>query len=283
MARASRDARMSGAAVAAPGDGPVWTSAGGVDVWARAGALAALALAWEAVGRGARFAFLPPLTSVLVALWELVADGEILGSLAPSLVSLLIGYALAAGLGLALGALMGRRPSLDHMLDPCVSAMLAAPNLAFVPILAALLGAGRATQVAVVFLYAFFLVTATTAAAFRMADASLIDMARSLGAAERQLFWKVLVPGSAPMVFAGLRIGMVRAVKGMVGGEMLVAASGLGALARVYGSRFDAERALAVLLVVTLVALAGAELIRTLEPRVVERKSRDQRARLASP
>ena len=100
---------------------------------------------------------------------------------------------------------------------------------------------------------------------------------------ERQLFWKVLVPGSAPMVFAGLRIGMVRAVKGMVGGEMLVAASGLGALARVYGSRFDAERALAVLLVVTLVALTGAELIRTLEPRVVERRSWDQRARLASP
>ena len=139
-----------------------------------------------------------------------------------------------------------------------------------------------ATQVAVVFLYAFFLVTATTAAAFRMADASLIDMARSFGAAERQLFWKVLVPGSAPMVFAGLRIGMVRAVKGMVGGEMLVAASGLGVLARVYGSRFDAERALAVLLVVTLVALAGAELIRAIEPRLVERKSRDQHARLES-
>ena len=63
---------------------------------------------------------------------------------------------------------------------------------------------------------------------------------------------------------------------------MLVAPSGLGALARVYGSRFDAERALAVLLVVTLVALAGAELIRAIEPRLVERKSRDQHARLES-
>jgi NitT/TauT family transport system permease protein len=262
--------------------GPDRISAG-TDSGSRAGALLALALAWEAVGRGARFAFLPPLSSVLAALWRLVMDGEILGNLAPSLVSLLVGYALAAGLGLALGAQMALRPALDRVLDPYVSAMLAAPNLAFVPILAALLGAGRVTQVAIVFLYAFFLVTATTAAALRMADAALIDMARSLGAAERQLFWKILVPGSAPMLFAGLRVGMVRAVKGMIGGEMLVAANGLGALARVYGSRFEAERALAVLLVVTLVALAGAELIRALEPRVVERRSRDSRARLALP
>jgi ABC-type nitrate/sulfonate/bicarbonate transport system permease component len=76
---------------------------------------------------------------------------------------------------------------------------------------------------------------------------------------------------------------MVRAVKGMVGGEMLVAASGLGALARVYGSRFDAERTLAVLLVVTVVALAGAELVRALEPRVAARRSRVPDGRLAAP
>ena len=132
--------------------------------------------------------------------------------------------------------------------------MLAAPNLVFVPILAALLGVGRPTQVAVVFLYAFFPVTATTAAAIRLADSALVEMARAFGAGGRQLFWKVLVPGSTPMILTGLRIGMVRAVKGMITGEMLVAVSGLGALARIYGSRFDAERALAVLLVIVAVA-----------------------------
>jgi NitT/TauT family transport system permease protein len=205
---------------------------------------------------------------VLAALWQLVVDGEILGSLAPSLFGLVVGYALAAGLGLGLGALMARHPLLDRLLDAYVSAMLAAPNLVFVPIIAALLGVGRPTQVVVVFLYAFFLVTATTTAAIRLADGPLVDMARSFGAAERQLFWKVLVPGSAPMVFAGLRIGMVRAVKGMVSGEMLVAVSGLGALVRIYGSRFDAEHALAVLLVVMVVALGGASLIEVLERRV---------------
>jgi NitT/TauT family transport system permease protein len=236
-------------------------------------ALVVLALAWEAGGWLARFPFLPPLSSVLAALWQLTVDGEILGSLAPSLASLLVGYALAAGLGLTLGALMARHPALDHLLDAYVSAMLAAPNLVFVPVIAALLGAGRPTQVAVVFLYAFFLVTATTATAIRMADGALVDMARSFGAADRQLFWKVLVPGSAPMIFAGLRIGMVRGVKGMISGEMLVAVSGLGALVRTHGSRFDAERALAVLLVITIVALAGARLIQALEGRVTRRRS----------
>jgi NitT/TauT family transport system permease protein len=237
--------------------------------WLRTAALVALALAWEAGGRIGQFAFLPPLSSVLTALWQLTADGEILRSLAGSLASLLVGYVAAAGLGVALGALMTRHPSLASALDPYVSAMLSAPHLVFVPVIAALLGAGRSTQVAIVFLYAFFLITATAAAALRMADGTLVDMARSFGAADRQLFWKVLVPSSAPMIFAGLRIGMVRAVKGMIGGEMLVAMSGLGALARTYGSRFDAERVLAVLLVTTVVALAGARLIQALERYVV--------------
>jgi NitT/TauT family transport system permease protein len=225
-------------------------------------------VAWEATGRLARFAFLPPLSSVAAALWQLAMDGEIVRHLAPSLGSLVAGYTLAAGLGLALGVLMARRPGLDRLLDAYVSAMLAAPNLVFVPVLGALLGAGRGTQVAVVFLYAFFLVTATTAAAMRASDGALVDMARSFGAVDRQLFWKVLVPGSAPLILAGLRIAMVRGVKGMIGGEMLVAVTGLGALVRTYGSRFDAERALAVLLVVMAVALAGAGVIGALERRL---------------
>ena len=242
--------------------------------WPRLMALGALFLTWEAGGRLARFPFLPPLSAVLTALWQLTIDGEILGNLAPSLLGLLLGYALAAGLGMALGALMARHPALDRLLDGYVSAMLAAPNLVFVPILAALLGVGRPTQVAVVFLYAFFPVTATTAAAIRLADSALVEMARAFGAGGRQLFWKVLVPSSTPMILTGLRIGMVRAVKGTITGEMLVAVSGLGALARIYGSRFDAERALAVLLVIVAVALGGAGMIQALERRWRDRMYR---------
>lgn len=276
MAATPGDARLTvpWGAVTGPGlPERAWAPKRAGDRWPRVAALVVLALTWEAGGRLARFPFLPPLSSVVSALWQLTVDGEILDSLAPSLASLLVGYALAAGLGLALGAVMARHPALDRLLDTYVSAMLAAPNLVFVPIIAALLGAGRPTQVAVVFLYAFFLVTATTAAAIRMVDGALVDMARSFGAADRQLFWKVLVPGSAPMIFAGLRIGMVRAVKGMIGGEMLVAVSGLGALARIYGSRFDAERGLAVVLLIMVVALGGARLIQTLEQRVIRRRS----------
>jgi NitT/TauT family transport system permease protein len=268
MGAAPGDARVSGLSADVVDAGfaeLAWAPSRTGDAWSRVAALCILALGWEVGGRLARFPFLPPLSSVLIALWQLTVDGEILGNLARSLASLLVGYAMAAALGLALGALMARHHMLDSLLDPYVSAMLSAPHLVFVPVIAALLGAGRLTQVAVVFLYVFFIVTATTAAALRMADGALVDMARSFGAADRQLLWKVLVPGSAPMVFAGLRVGMVRAVKGMIAGEMLVAMSGLGALARTYGSRFDAERALAVLLVTTGVALAGARLIQALE------------------
>jgi NitT/TauT family transport system permease protein len=234
----------------------------------RATALLVGAAAWETAGRLARFAFLPPLTDVLAAGWRLTVDGEILGSLSRSLISLAVGYALATALGVGLGALMGRRPLAEHLLGPYVTAMLAAPNLAFVPVLAALLGTGRLTQVAVVFLYAFFVIVASTAAALRGSDPILVDMARSFGARERQLVWRVLLPGAAPSILAGLRVGVIRAVKGMVSGEMLIAVTGLGALARTYGSRFDAANVLAVLLVVVAVALGGAGLIRGVERRL---------------
>jgi NitT/TauT family transport system permease protein len=107
-----------------------------------------------------------------------------------------------------------------------------------------------------------------------MADAALVEMARSFGASDRQLFRKILVPSSAPMILGGLRIGLVRGVKGMIGGEMLVAMTGLGALARTYGNRFDAERALAILLVIMAVALVGAALIEALESRWAGWRSR---------
>lgn len=110
-------------------------------------------------------------------------------------------------------------------------------------------------------LYAVFLIAATTAAGIRGADGSLVEMARSFGASERQLFRTVLLPGAAPVILVGLRVGVVRAVKGMIGGEMLVAMSGLGALARTHGSRFDSKSVLAVLLVIAAVALGGAGLV----------------------
>jgi len=225
------------------------------------------ALVWEAAGRIWQISFLPPFSSVLRTAAELIGSGEILGRLAASMAALFAGYGLAVAAGVTLGLLMGRYRKIEYALDPYVNAMLAAPKIALVPILFALFGLSRSVQVAVVFLSAFFVIVVNTMSAMRHVDASIIEMARSFGASEQQLFAKVLLPGSLPLTMAGLRLGMGRAVKGMINAEMFIVVFGLGGLLSAYGSRFDAEGVFAVLLVVVSVALLCSFAVQSIERR----------------
>ncbi|KPL21726.1 MAG: hypothetical protein AMJ93_08930 [Anaerolineae bacterium SM23_84] len=223
---------------------------------------------WEIAGQTLHYSFLPPLSNVLRAALGLLASGQILGYVAASLVSLVIGYGLAASGGILLGLLMGRYRTVEYVIEPYVGALLTAPKLVFVPILYAFLGIGRGIQVAVVFLSAFFIIVINTMAGIRSVDASWIEMARAFGAKERQLFWKVLLPGALPLIMAGLRLGMGRAVKGMIRGEMYIALFGMGALLRKYGSRFDSESVFAILLVVVALALVCSYAVQLVERRL---------------
>jgi len=71
-----------------------------------------------------------------------------------------------------------------------------------------------------------------------------------------------------PLVFAGIRLGMGRAVKGMINGEMLIAFVGLGALAEKYGAQFDAAKVFAIAMVVLIIGLVNDAIVQTLENRL---------------
>jgi NitT/TauT family transport system permease protein len=223
---------------------------------------------WEVAGRALQLSFLPPMSSVLSAAADLIASGQIAGDLLASLGSLAVGYGLAVLGGLTLGLLVGRYRWADMAIAPYINALLVTPKLVLVPILYSLFGLGRGVQVAVIFLNAFFIITVNTAAGIRSVETSYIEMARVFGASEGQLFRKVLLPGALPLTMAGLRLGIGRAVKGMITGEMLITVFGLGALLRKYGSRFDSQRLFAILLIVVGVALLCTLVMQAIERRV---------------
>jgi NitT/TauT family transport system permease protein len=223
---------------------------------------------WELAGRLWHLSYLPPFSRVVIAAIDLVEDGELPGYLAASLVGLALGYGLAATLGVTIGLLMGRYRRVEHLFDLYLYAFLATPNVAMVPILFAFFGASHTVQVAVVFTSAFFIIVANTMSAVRAVDAQHLEMARSFGASERQLFWKVLLPGALPLTMAGLHVGMGKAVKGMINGEILIAVFGLGGLLRFYSSRFDSEKVFAVLLAVICVALVCTTLVQLVGRRL---------------
>lgn len=225
-------------------------------------------VAWEIAGRLLDFAFLPPFSRVLQACWRMTLSGEIPSNLAVSLMVLVVGYSLAVALGVPCGLMIGRYRTLEYIFEPYLSALLAVPNLLYVPIFFSFFGISRLTQLSVVFLYSFVIITYSAAQSIRSVDPTYIEMARAFGATEPQLVRRVLIPAALPMIMAGLRLGMGRAVHGMINGEMLIVVVGLGALLRRYGSRFDAASVFAVLLYVIAIALIGAYLVRAVDRRL---------------
>jgi ABC-type nitrate/sulfonate/bicarbonate transport system permease component len=234
------------------------------------GALSLLggAVLWELVARIWDVSFFPPLSAVLRRLWQMIADGEILGSLGNSLLNLLIGAVIAVIIGVGVGLLMGAYKKVEQALDVYVYALLTAPSLVFAPIFFSIFGLGRASIVGVVVMYATFIIIINTASAIRSVPVPLIEMGRSFCATDWQVFRRIVIPAAMPLIMAGLRLGMGRAVKGMINGEMFIAAVGLGALVMDAGRRFDAETILAVLLVIIVVAVATMQLVQLLDRRV---------------
>jgi NitT/TauT family transport system permease protein len=220
---------------------------------------------WELAGRILNFRFLPPFSNVLSSLAYLIVKGKILDYLGASLIALIIGYLLAVVCGVTLGLLMGRYRQVEYTFDIYINALLATPKIILVPVLFALFGVNRNVEIVVIFLSAVFIIVVMTMSAMQTVDAKYVEMAQSFGATEQQLFWKILLPAALPLVMAGLRLGMARAVRGMINGEMFIAIFGLGGLLRTYGNRFDAEKVFAILLVVVSVALICTSIVQMIE------------------
>jgi NitT/TauT family transport system permease protein len=219
------------------------------------------AAAWEFAGRIANFLYFPPLSEVLAALGDLLTDGTIARELAASLFALVVGMAIAIILGVLIGALMGVSTTIRETLDMFVDAMMAAPTVAFVPLFVLLFGLGYPTRVAAVVLFAIFPLIINTQAGVRAYDANLVEMGRSFGASRAQMFRELRLPMAYPHLQAGLRIGVARGVDGMMTGEVLIAATGLGGLLGRFGNAFTMDYLYAVILVLLAMVIAAERFV----------------------
>jgi NitT/TauT family transport system permease protein len=275
---------MSTAAVRARGSHPAGPRVARLGIpsgpWITIVSLGSGIIAWEIVARLWQVPFFPPFSRVVERLVELTLDGLILASLANSLVNLAIGFLVAVTVGVGTGMLMGAYRKVDMALEAYVYALLTAPSLVFAPIFFAMFGLSRIPVIAVIVMYSMFIIILNTAAAIRNVSPALIEMGRSFCASDRQLFFKIILPAALPLTMAGIRLGMARAVKGMVNGEMFIAAVGLGAVIMNAGRRFDAAAVLAVLLVTVGVALLMVKAVQVVDVRLTGWLPSTQRARL---
>ena len=228
-----------------------------------------LALLWEIAGRTGNSRLLPPLSTVVVAWFELLVSGQLFRALSISLQAMALGYVLSVLFGVPLGLLMGRYRRLESFLDIYMTALLTVPMISFIPFLVIAFGLGLHSRVWIVFLFAFVIIAINTTAGVRNVDATLTEMARSFGARESDLFLKVIVPAALPMIMAGLRLGMGRAVLGMVTSELILAVVGFGAMLMTFSASYNSPALFATILTIVLLAVALLALIQHLDRRLM--------------
>jgi NitT/TauT family transport system permease protein len=211
---------------------------------------------------------IPPLSQIGAAWWRLFVSGKLLSNLTMSLVTLIAGFFLAVLFGVVIGLLMGRFRAVEHFLDLYVNALMSAPTTAFVPVLILWFGLGVESRIAVVFLFAVFVIIINTMTGVKQVDSVFVEMARSFGAKEKEIFFKIILPAAMPAIMAGVRLGMGRAVKGMVTAEMLLTLTGIGAMIMQYGSAFATDSLFAVILTILIIAMITMKLVQWLDQRL---------------
>ncbi|MEX2164274.1 MAG: ABC transporter permease subunit [Sulfuricaulis sp.] len=225
-------------------------------------------IVWEAIGQAKFSSIIPPFSGVIQAAVTILPTEKFHTAAMISLRSFGIGMALAILIGIPLGILMARVQGLGRILGMWVNIFVSAPISALVPLLMAVVGIGETTVVVTVFLFAVFVIILDTQVGVVHADRSLVDMARAFGAKRHQIYTKVLILSALPEMLAGLRLGAIRGVKGVVIGQLLVAIIGVGELFELYSQHFLMEEFWALVVTVFLFAFAVSEAIAALERRV---------------
>jgi NitT/TauT family transport system permease protein len=223
------------------------------------------AAVWEIVGRSGASLVIPPLSRIFTRIVEIVPTGSFMNALAITGRSYFLGIAIAVVIGVPIGILMGRSRIADRILLPWVNMFLSAPLTALVPVIMVLFGLGETTIVLTVVLFAIWIIVLDARAGVRGISPSLVEMARSFGANEWQSFSRIYIWAALPEILSGVRLGLIRAVKGVVIGQLLVSIVGFGSLFELYSSRFLMEHFWALLFVLFAFAFALNEVLAWLE------------------
>jgi NitT/TauT family transport system permease protein len=227
-------------------------------------------LIWELVGN--TFQLINPMfMSAPSLIWkaavQLFTSGEIYHDLYISGIELLWGYLLSAAVAVPFGISLGWYKKISYLFDPFVNAMNATPRVALLPLVIIWLGIGILSKIGIIFLGAVFPILINTRDGVKTTPVNLLNAARSFGASEWMLFKTVVLPSTIPFILTGLRLGLGRAIVGVMVGELYAATAGIGFMITVAGATFQTDKVFVGVLVFALTGMIGTELITRMEKR----------------
>jgi NitT/TauT family transport system permease protein len=223
---------------------------------------------WEVVGRLELVSLLPPFTEVLAAFPEVVTSETFADAAWITLQAFVIGMALSLVVGIGVGILMGTSRAIGSLMGMWVNIFESSPLTAIVPALMALLGFGLPTMIVTVFLFSVWVIALDTQVGVERVNPSLVEMGRSFGASRRVLFSQIVLRAALPELLAGIRLGLIRGLKGVVIGQLLIAVIGVGYLFELYSRSFLMPEFWSLLIILFAFAFLASEAVAYFERKV---------------
>jgi len=223
--------------------------------------------AWQAIFLVVPFnpLFISKPSLIASGLVDLITSGDLLRDLAVSAVPFLYGFSAAFVIGVPLGIVMGWRVRIGYALDPLMTVFYASPLVALAPLVVIFFGVGVGGKTLIIFFLSVFPFIFNAYAGVHAVDRLLINVVRSLGGSERDLYFKVIFPSVLPYIVAGARIAVGRALIGVLVGEFFAASEGIGYAISRFGDIFALDRMFACIITIMVIAVVLTEGIRWTE------------------
>jgi ABC-type nitrate/sulfonate/bicarbonate transport system permease component len=207
---------------------------------------------------------------------EQIQGSKLWHDLAVSSQAFLWGFSFAVFVGIPLGLVMGWRRRVEYSLDPFLTALYASPLVALAPLFIIVFGVGVLGKAALVFLLAVFPFIFNTFAGVKSTDALLINVIRSFGGSEKDLYLKVILPSTMPYIIAGARLAIGRGLVGIIVGEFYAASEGIGFAISQAGDTYRLPDMFVGIIILSLIAIILTELMRRLELTVAPWRASDE-------
>jgi NitT/TauT family transport system permease protein len=242
-----------------------WTSVGH---WY---SVALVLLAWEAIARSGLVnpRLFPDLGQIADQFVGLLRSTTFYGQVGTTLFRVLSGFLGAAVVGIPLGFLLGRGGLFSRLFEPLFSFGYPVPRIALYPVFLFAFGLGHGSKISMIFLECLYPIAVNTYYGTRAVNQLYVWSGQNMGASPRQLFFKVVVPATAPAIFAGLRIALPIALIIAVLTEMVGATEGLGYLISVASASFQRAQVFAMLAVIAIIGFVFDRSMATLRERLV--------------
>ena len=225
---------------------------------------------WELVGN--TFQLINPMfmsapSLIYKAAVGLFTSGEIYNDLYVSGVEFAWGLFLSIIFGIPFGIGCGWYRRMAYIFDPFINAMNATPRVALLPLVIIWLGIGILSKVGIIFLGAVFPILINARDGVKTTPHNLLNAAKSFGASEWQMFKSVVLPSTLPFIITGLRLGVGRALIGVMVGELYAATAGIGFMITVAGATFQTDKVFVGILIFATTGVVCMEVIGNLERR----------------